>query len=105
VTGAALLLLGRAITGLRDPTDNFMYYTTALVMAGFVAASCGPRHFWVAPIGVYCGQYSLMIFIHSNLWPFALILGVPLSVFSFAGALGPYFLWRNSGRAGLSRAQ
>lgn len=107
--GAATWALSPVVTGQQEAWDHFGYYVIALFIGGVVAGSCGPRVFWLAPIGSIAGQmlYAMaMLPGGPSLWLIGLVFGAVLSVVNLAGASIPFLIHRIATRgAGKHRQQ
>src|SRR5439155_5227322 len=79
VLGALIWWGSPFVTGQREPWDAPLgYYITALIAAGFAAALISPRHFWLAPPGIYLGQsiYAVVFLPTGPLLPLGLVFGL-----------------------------
>lgn len=96
VLGAALWAMSPAVTGELEAWDHFAYYMAGLFVSGLIAACFGPRAFWLAPVGVFAGQfiYAATQLPSGPLWPIGLALCAALSSVSLLGAVVPYLLHR-----------
>lgn len=77
------------MTGEVEPWDATSgYYSAALLVAGFVAALVFPARFWIAPVGVYVGQfsYAFAALPLGPLWPLGLLIGIAYSLLALLGA-------------------
>jgi hypothetical protein len=54
--GGAIWALSVVVIGEMEAWDRPSYYFPTLLGGGFAAALLGPRHFWAAPLGLWCGQ-------------------------------------------------
>ena len=75
--------LSPVLLGHSEPWDaGIKQYLELLFLGGFFAALFHPRAFWVAPLGIYAGQFVycsyLMDTVGASLWP----LGMVMAVFS-----------------------
>ncbi len=97
VFGALIWWASPFVTGQQEPWDGwFGYYGIALIVAGFITALISPRHFWLAPLGIYFGQsiYEMAFLPTGPLLPLGLILGFGFCILALAGAAGAFGVWR-----------
>lgn len=62
-TGAAIWALSPLMSGYTEPWDGGLYYSVALVLAGFLAALVAPGPLWALHTGCIAGQvfFALMV--------------------------------------------
>ena len=97
VLGALIWWASPFVTEQREPWDAPLgYYIAALIVTGFVAALLSPRHFWLAPVGIYLGQsvYAVAFLPTGPMLPFGLVLGLGFCILALAGAVGAFGVWR-----------
>lgn len=98
LASALVWALSPALTGHREPWDaEGLFYVTALVAAGSVAALFSPRPLWAHYLGTFLGQlvYELL-FLHVGplfLLGAVFLLGYSI-IFVAAAALTGYFRTR-----------
>gem|GEM_PF-3223214 len=98
ILGALIWKSSPGITGEFEPWDaKGFYYPGSLFLAGVAAALLSPRHFWLAPVGVYIGQF-VYLFTHmtepSPFWPIGMAFGVVYCGMSFLGAACVFACWK-----------
>jgi hypothetical protein len=97
VFGALIWWGSPFVVGQREPWDAPLgYYGTALIVAGFITALISPRHFWLAPLGIYFGQsiYAVAFLPTGPLLPLGLMFGLGFCILALAGAAGAFGIWR-----------
>ncbi len=104
ILGALIWMYSPSMTGEFEPWDaKGGYYTGSLFLAGVVAALLSPRHFWLAPVGVYIGQF-VYLFTHwtepGPFWPLGMAFGVVFCGLTFLGAVIVYAFWRRFKKPG-----
>ena len=95
--GALIWGASPLVTGHREPWDaNLGFYTVGLIVAGFLSALISPRHFWLAPLGIYVGQsiYALAFLPKGPLLPLGLLIGLGFCTLALAGAAGAFGIYR-----------
>jgi hypothetical protein len=96
ILGALLWGASPVITGEREPWDSSTpYYSIGLLVCGFVAACFGPKRFWIAPCGIYVGQfaYAFLVLPGGPLWVLGLIFGAVHCVVALIGATLPFLIY------------
>ncbi len=96
VLGAAVWALSPSLSGVTEAWDHPPYYITSLFIAGLLAACCGPRQFWLAPLGIYVGQtlYAVLFLPGGPLWMIGMVFGAASSIVALAGAAVPFVIRR-----------
>ena len=95
--GMAIWWASPRLTGHTEPWDaNSHYYSLSLLIAGFTAALAHPKRFWLAPIGIYFGQfvYAFLYLPGGPLWILGLLFGVFYCLLAMLGAGAAYGLSR-----------
>ena len=94
--GALIWALSPALTGNVEAWDATLYYCAGLYISGFVAACFAPSRFWIAPIGVYCGQVAYVAcgqitgsLPAGPLWILGACMGLGYCALALAGAVVP----------------
>jgi hypothetical protein len=96
VFGALIWWVSPTVTGHVEAWDaKGVYYPLSLVVAGVVAALLSPRHFVLAPVGIYLGQFAYaMVFLSGGpLWIAGLVFGVLYCTLAFAGSAIVFGCW------------
>ena len=100
--GALIWHLAPRLVGKVEAWDAFGYYALSLLAAGVVAALCSPKHFLLAPVGIFWGQVAyIALFLRGDgLWVIGLIFGAVLCVVPLLGSGAVYLGWRTVNRTG-----
>jgi len=98
ILGALIWTYSPGITSEIEPWDaKGIYYLLSLFLAGAAASLLSPRHFWLAPVGVYIGQF-VYVFAHmtepSPFWPIGMMFGAVYSGLSLLGGACVFACWR-----------
>lgn len=98
--GAIIWWVSPYFTGESEAWDAMPFYLPSLFIAGIIASSPCPRHFWISSLGIYIGQclYAYLFLPSGPLWVVGLILGVGYLLYPLAGGTIVYMLWKNTRR-------
>lgn len=94
--GAAIWHYSPRVTGHAEPWDSpTPYYLVALFVAGVAAGAVDPRRFWLAPTGVYVGQFAYMAAFlpGGSLMILGMVFMVGATIASLAGAALTFWIW------------
>jgi len=99
ILGALIWKYSPDITGQIEPWDaKSPYYTLSLFLAGAAASLLSPRHFWLAPVGVYFGQFTFVVAYLADppgvFWPLGMIFGVVFCGLAFLGGACVFGCWK-----------
>jgi hypothetical protein len=95
ILGALVWFASHRFTGKYEPWDSVSgYYAISLALAGFLSAPISPKHYWIAPIGTYIGQFTYVFFVLpiGPLWIFGAVLGAAYTLLTLLSAISVFGL-------------
>lgn len=84
------------MTGSVEPWDaDSAYYLGSLLVSGLISGVLSPRHAFLAPIGIFFGQFTLGWGFPSGggFWPIGLMFGAIFCLVAAAGAAIVFGCW------------
>jgi hypothetical protein len=94
--GVLIWWLSPEITGRVEPWDaKSPYYVGSLFVSGLIAGVLSPRHAFLAPIGIFFGQFTLGWGFppSGGMWPLGLFFGAVYCMAAAAGAAIVFACW------------
>ncbi len=111
LVGLTIWLMSPLVTGQEEPWDaSWWYLAVALAAAGLVAGLITCRRLWIAVLGLYFGQFTVLVmrpqkgaFETAPLWLGAALLAAFTTIAFAAGAMG-WIVRRSLSRSNRSQA-